>query len=187
LVLPIRPIPSTELVVSTAICKEHSTGTRIKAIYILEDRKTPAQIKKATGVPKTTVYRLYAIARQHGWRENEDMPLETSHILNVPRSGRPPISIDTIKCVLKVVLQNSTIRGFSCTIIAKEVRKHGYEIAPRTVWKVLKQAGYSQCKLTVKPGLNKFNKKERLEWCLERVYWTLEDWKNVIFTDETAV
>jgi hypothetical protein len=115
------------------------------------------------------------------------MPLETSHVLNILRSGRPPISIDTIKCILKVVLQNSTIRGFSCTTIAKEVRKRRYEIAPRTVWKVLKQVGYSQCKLIVKPGLNKFNKKKRLEWCLERVYWILEDWKNVIFTDETVV
>jgi hypothetical protein len=56
LVLPIRPVPSTKLVISTAIYKEHSTSTRIKAIYILEDRKTPAQIKKATGMPKTTIY-----------------------------------------------------------------------------------------------------------------------------------
>ena len=115
------------------------------------------------------------------------MPLETEHVLNAPRSGRPPISIDAIKCVLKVVLQNATTRGFSCAKIAKEVRKRRHEIAPRTIWKVLKQAGYSQCKLTVKPGLNKENKKERLEWCLEREHWTLEDWKNVIFTDETAV
>ena len=39
----------------------------------------------------------------------------------------------------------------------------------------------------VKPGLNKFNKKERYDWYKEREYWTLEDWKNVIFIDETAV
>jgi hypothetical protein len=66
LVLPIRPAPLTELVISTAIRKEHSTSARIKAIYMLEDRKTPAQIKKATGVPKITVYRLHAIARERG-------------------------------------------------------------------------------------------------------------------------
>jgi hypothetical protein len=71
------------------------------------------------------------------------MPLEIRHILNAPRSGRPPILIDAIKCVLKVVLQNSTTRGFSCAIIAKEVRKRGHEVAPRTIWKVLTQVGYS--------------------------------------------
>jgi hypothetical protein len=115
------------------------------------------------------------------------MPLEVSHILNAPRTGRPTISAEVIKCVLKVVLQNSTTRGFSCAVIAKEVKKRGHEIAPRTVWKVLTYVGYSQCKLTVKPGLNELNKAERLAWCLEREHWTLDDWKDVIFTDETAV
>jgi hypothetical protein len=57
------------------------------------------------------------------------MPLEVSHVLNAPRSGRPVISSDAIKCVLKVILQNSMTRGFSCAIIAKEVRKRGHEIA----------------------------------------------------------
>jgi hypothetical protein len=115
------------------------------------------------------------------------MPLEVSHILNAPRTGRPTISAEVIKCVLKVVLQNSTTRGFSCAVIAKEVKKRGYEIAPRTVWKVLTYVGYSQYKLTVKPGLNELNKAERLAWCLEREHWTLDDWKDVIFIDETAV
>jgi hypothetical protein len=29
--------------------------------------------------------------------------------------------------------------------------------------------------------------KKRLAWCLLYKDWTLEDWKNVIFTDETSV
>jgi hypothetical protein len=28
---------------------------------------------------------------------------------------------------------------------------------------------------------------ERLAWYLEREYWILEEWKDIIFTDETAV
>jgi hypothetical protein len=61
------------------------------------------------------------------------MPLKTSYVLNAPRSKRPPILIDTIKCVLKVMLQNSTIKGFSCATIAKEARKRGHKIAPKTI------------------------------------------------------
>ncbi|KAE9374959.1 hypothetical protein N431DRAFT_533936 [Stipitochalara longipes BDJ] len=154
---------------------------------MLEEGKSTTLIKKATGVTKSVVYRIMGTAKERGWRENENMPLEISHVLNAERSGRPAVSSNTIKCVLQVVLKNSTTRGFSCASIAKEVRKRGHEIAPRTVWKILTARGYSQCKLTVKPGLNKFNKKERLDWCLEREHWKLEDWKNVIFTDETAV
>jgi hypothetical protein len=71
------------------------------------------------------------------------MPLETRHVLNTPRSRRLLISINVIKYVLKVVLQNPTIRGFSYTIIAKEVRKRRYKVAPRAIWKVLTQVGYS--------------------------------------------
>jgi hypothetical protein len=110
---------------------------------MLEDKKSLGQIREATGVPRLAVYRLVAIAREREWVENKNMPLEVSHILNAPRSGRPVISAKAIKCVLKVVLQNSTTRGFSCAVIAKEVKKRGHEIAPRTIWKVLTYAGYS--------------------------------------------
>ena len=167
LTLPPSIATSTAFTMPDIARKEHSTGARIKAIYMLEQRRSAGDIKKATGVSRTRVYELASLARQRRWREHEDMPLETSHVLNQPRSGRPAISPAAIKCILQVVLQNSTTRGFSCAVIAKEVRRRGYEVAPRTVWKVLTAAGYSQYKLTVKPGLNKFSKKERLDWCLE--------------------
>jgi hypothetical protein len=61
------------------------------------------------------------------------------------------------------MLQNSTTRGFSYGTLAKEARKRGHKVAPRTIWKILTQAGYSQYKLTIKPGLNKLNKKARLD------------------------
>jgi translation initiation factor 2B subunit (eIF-2B alpha/beta/delta family) len=161
---------STAFVLATLGPKEYSTGTRIKAIYILEDKKSLGQIREATGVCKTALYRLAAVAREYRWVENKNMPLEVSHILNILRSGRPAISSEAIKYILKVVLQNSTIRGFSYIIIVKEVRKRSYKIVPRTIWKVLTAAGYSQCKLTVKPGLNELNMAERLAWYLEREY-----------------
>jgi hypothetical protein len=98
------------------------------------------------------------------------MPLEVSYILNIPRSGRPTISSNIIKYILKVILQNSMIRGFSYMTIAKEVRKRGHEIILRMIWKVLTHTGYSQYKLIVKPGLNELNMAERLAWYLEREY-----------------
>ena len=60
------PTLSTALTVSTIGLKEYSTGTRIKAIYMLEEKKSLVQIRQATGVPKTAVYRLAAVARQRG-------------------------------------------------------------------------------------------------------------------------
>jgi hypothetical protein len=66
------------------IRKEHSTGARIKAIYMLEQKRTAGDIKKATRVSRTRVYELASLARQRGWRENKDMPLKTSYVLNAP-------------------------------------------------------------------------------------------------------
>ena len=55
---------STAFVITTLGPKEHSTGARIKAIYMLEDKKSLVQIREAIGVPKSAVYRLVAIARE---------------------------------------------------------------------------------------------------------------------------
>jgi hypothetical protein len=100
---------------------------------MLKEKKLTGKILEVTGVSRTRAYALAAVAREHGWRENEDMPLEVTHVLNQPRSRRPAVSPDAIKCVLKVMLQNSTTRRFSCGTLAKEVKKRGHEVAPRTV------------------------------------------------------
>jgi hypothetical protein len=71
---------------------------------MLKDKKPMSQIKEAIGVSRTRVYVLAALAREHGWRENENMPLKVYHVLNQPRSGRPAISPAVIKYILKVVL-----------------------------------------------------------------------------------
>jgi hypothetical protein len=78
---------STAFVITTLGPKEYSTGARIKAIYMLEDKKSLGQIREAIGVPKSAVYRLVAVARERGWVENKNMPLEVSYVLNTPRSG----------------------------------------------------------------------------------------------------
>ena len=38
-----------------------------------------------------------------------------------------------------------------------------------------------------KPGLTQKMRDKRLRWCLDHKDWTLEDWKNVIWTDETSI
>lgn len=56
-----------------------------------------------------------------------------------------------------------------------------------TVWRILRSAGMKKVKPTRKPGLTPPMKQERLDWCLARAHWTLDDWKKVIWSDETSV
>jgi hypothetical protein len=84
--------------------KEYSTSARIKAIYMLEEKKSAGKILEVTRVSRTRAYALAAVTKERGWRENEDMPLEVAHVLNQPRSRRLAVSPNAIKYVLKVVL-----------------------------------------------------------------------------------
>jgi hypothetical protein len=55
------------------------------------------------------------------------------------------------------------------------------------VWRVLREAGYHKTKPTRKPRLTQKMREERYKWALDHKDWTPEDWKNVIWTDETSV
>jgi len=56
-----------------------------------------------------------------------------------------------------------------------------------TVWRILRKAGLRKTKPTRKPGLTIKMRKARLAFALRHKDWTLEDWKNVIWLDETSV
>lgn len=145
------------------------------------------EITKATRISRSRVYALVTIARERRQKEGVGITIEPHHVANALRSRRPLISPEAIMCVLKVITQNSTTQGFSCKIISKEVKRKGFEVSLRSIWKVLTLASYNQCKLIVKPRLKTEDKESRLAWYEERKDQTLKEQKNVIFTDETSI
>jgi hypothetical protein len=60
-------------------------------------------------------------------------------------------------------------------------------LSQTSVLRILKRSGLSRVKPSYKPGLTNEARKRRLQFCLEHADWTLEDWKNVIWMDETSV
>jgi hypothetical protein len=57
----------------------------------------------------------------------------------------------------------------------------------KTAHRMLRNNGFRPCKQTTKPGLTDEMKKARLAFYKAHEHWTLEDWKRVIWTDETSV
>jgi hypothetical protein len=53
--------------------------------------------------------------------------------------------------------------------------------------RIFKQQGFKWVKTTKKPGLKAAMKEARLAFALKYEHWTLEDWKNVIWSDETSI
>jgi hypothetical protein len=60
-------------------------------------------------------------------------------------------------------------------------------ISTRSIYIILKNNDFNLMKLTIKPGLTNENKTKRLTWYWRYRDWTLEDWKRVIWMDETNI
>ena len=60
-------------------------------------------------------------------------------------------------------------------------------IVPSTLNKKLKERGLPARVPRVKPFLDAKMIQKRIDWCLERKGWSKMDWRNIIWTDETAI
>jgi transposase len=166
----------------------HDLGTRVQALTLLEARCPIANITQITGISKASIYRLRKIAVQRGYEPEKDKRILLSYIEDAPRSGRPTKQTDEVKKqVVELVSRNSTTRQYSTQRIAQAISKADLKISAMTVWRILTSLGYTPYKPTYKPGLTNKTKAVRLKWCLEHADWTLEDWKNVIWSDEISV
>ena len=106
---------------------------------------------------------------------------------NAPKPGRTKMPQETVDLIISIITKNSTTRAWSCARISREASKSSIVVSPSTVYRILKDNNYSSCKQTVKPGLTLDMKKARYDWCKAHEHWEIEDWKNVIWTDETSV
>ena len=90
--------------------------------------------------------------------------------------------------IIDTISKNSITRELSIAKIAAIVSpfvKGG--LSDRSVHRALRRRGYKPVKPTKKPGLIEANKITRLKWCLDYEHWTLDDWKKVIWSNETSV
>jgi hypothetical protein len=65
--------------------------------------------------------------------------------------------------------------------------KYEHEVSSHTILRVLKRNEFRSCKSIMKFDLNAIMMKARLQFCLRHKNWTIDDWKNVIWSDETSV
>jgi len=61
------------------------------------------------------------------------------------------------------------------------------EISEKTLRRRRSEAGLESYVAAVKPGLRSVNVAARLEWALRYKNWTVEDWKKVIWSDESSI
>ena len=140
-------------------------------------------ITKKTGISQAQIYVLKTKALNRGYEVNSDLPLKLEHVIDEPRSGRKKkLTSEQEDEVSTLVSTNRWTRELNSEEIAGIVGA-----SSSVILRTLKKAGYRKVKPTIKPGLTTEQKAARLAFCREVEFWTLEDWKRVIWTDETSV
>lgn len=169
--------------------KKRSIAARCVAAALREFANLDfAAIEAITGVKKRTLQYVISRAKKRGF-DPSARPIQWNDdwFSDGPRLGRP-LKKERIKVtVADLVRANRHGREKSTLDLSEDLAKRGIKASPMTVWRVLRSASFRKTKPTRKPGLSPAAKAARLQWCLERKDWTLEDWKKVIWSDETAI
>jgi len=174
---------STLYSIKMAPSKPYDVGIRIQCLAYLELGVPINTIATMLHVEKPSIYRFRRIAKERGYDPEKSKAILLRYLMDAPRSGRPTVCIpEVINKVITNVTANVEGRASSCSTIGARVG-----ISGSTAWRLLKSQGFRNVKRTMKPGLTTAMKEARLQFALRFEHWTLEDWKNVIWSDETSV
>ena len=101
-----------------------------------------------------------------------------------PRPTKPKILTDRDRRSLKRVVKSN--RKASLQLVAQDFRSASGSVASdRTVRREIIALGFHGRAAVHKPLITARNATRRLQWCKERRHWTLEQWKSVVWSDES--
>jgi len=145
---------------------------RAQIIGLYKSGHRKSDIVRIMNRPESTVR---TIIQRYG--DSDDM-------LSKKRSGRPPLLDDEDRKTLKKIVKKNN--KASADIIQKKFSATtGQDICTKMIRKNLHQIGYNSYRAAKKPLLNENQRQKRLEWCLKRQNWTVQQWRNVIWSDES--
>jgi transposase len=124
-------------------------------------------------VPKSSVA---TIVQKHKTRKT---------VQNAVRSGRPKkIDNRTLRHLEREVTKNATTRSANLSKITEDLQ---IEASLKTVRRALTKLDIHSRIALSKPFVSEANRKKRLQWCMERRDWSVEDWRNIVWSDECSV
>lgn len=172
--IDINPEPKTMTKISTRHYHRVAEDKRIGIIALQEKGCTLRDISRLAKVKLSTVRNVLGKWKTH--RTNKDLP----------KKGRKPKVDDRTRRRLARMMQRgevSTSSELALTAASCDVAL----ISESTVCRTLHQAGLNAMHTIPKPLLTRAHKRKRLEFARSHGHWTVEDWKQVIFSDETVI
>jgi transposase len=151
--------------------KRISNNCRSSIISLVLQGLSTRKISAQLGISRSTVSRI----------RKEALPNA-----KLPSKGRPR----TITLRQETLLIRSLTSGKIDTAVdaQKELfRDHCVNVSAQTVRNMFKKKGLKSSVKKKKPFLNIKHRRQRLEFARKYQHWTIDDWKRVIFSDETKV
>lgn len=105
-------------------------------------------------------------------------------VFKMPKSGRPRSTTDRLD---KIIVRTSKCDPrLTAVDIQRQINTfHGSNIHSATVQRRLRNAGLFGRRPAKKPLVSKKNLKDRLAFAKRHIDWTAEDWRKVVFSDES--
>ena len=163
----------------------YTIGQRIQALTLQAHGVTYAIIEEMVGVKKEALKKMrQRLIKNHGYDPLISRRIEVEMVQDAPRSGRPPTATtsEVSAAVLEVVQSTAAGREMSSDELGY---LHG--ISGVSAWRILNASGLRKVKPSRKPGLTKAMRDARYQFALAHQDWIIDDWKKVVWSDETSV
>jgi transposase len=154
--------------------KQLTIEERTKAITLLEEGYSYRQVASRldNNAHPSTILRLK--------KKYE----ETGKVQNKPIPGQPRLL--TVRDERKIIRWIMTNECSTAIEVQKSLKVHeNTEVSANTIRRVLKKNGFDLRIKWKKPLLSKTYRKKRLEFAMKYKNWTVQDWKKVIWSDES--
>lgn len=141
------------------------------ALSLLADGLSLRKVAQMTGLSRGTIHRISK--RKITERQ-------------VNKGGRPTLLTEVNKryCVQQIT---KGMAGTAANVSKSIQDDFGITVSQETVRRALRERGLGAIEKKSKPLLSKANVKKRLEWAHAHKDWTSDDWKRVIWSDESKI
>ena len=174
-----RPLPQS------VVDRGHRYGIaqRVQCLTLQVEGFLWKDIEAKTDVKQSAQSAIKKRAFQRGFRPEQDPRILEHYVEDGARSGRPK----EITSEIEQRLLDSNSADRSGREKSSEVLAYVCGISRSSALRILHKHSLSSVKPNRKAGLNLHQRAARLAFCLAHQSWTLEDWKRVIWSDETSV
>ena len=102
----------------------------------------------------------------------------------ITRLGRPRlISNRTARYLARLATRGWGSRRMIYKQIAQSI---GLDVSVKTVQRALKKLGYRRCVACSRPFITSAQAKKRVAFAIKHLYWTINNWARVIWSDEAS-